>query len=143
MTLAFCGSGRGTHDFHNQVPHRLVEIADGMFRNHNKTQIYVAHDALPRYRRLKDESKFGDLLANPGVQVASHGIYLHPCAKEASIHLIWQEGIPKVVWQEGIPNGHWAFYPFPQQEWGASNLNNEKPLLSLKFNAQGIEEEHP
>ena len=36
MTLAFCGSGRGNYGFHNQVPHRLVEIADGVFRNYNK-----------------------------------------------------------------------------------------------------------
>ena len=86
------------------------------------------HDRWQSYRRMG---------------MASRGLYLHPGSKDADIDLMWQAGIPKVVWQGGIPNGHWAFYPFPEQEWGASNLNSEQPVLSLKFNAQGIEEEHP
>ena len=56
MSLAFCGSGRDVHDFQNQVPHRLLEIAEGLFRNHNNMQIYVVEDVVPRYRAIKDAS---------------------------------------------------------------------------------------
>ena len=147
MSLAFCGSGREVQDFHNQVPHRLVEIADGVFRNHNKMQIYVVQDALPRYRAVQDLSFTKNLRTGdstfPDVLVVERRVYLHPGSEPASIQLTYVGGLPNVSWQGGTPNGHWERHPFPQSEWGASNLNTQEPLLSLVFNARGIEEQRP
>ena len=147
MSLAFCGSGREVLDFQNQVPHRLLEIAEGVFRNHNMMQIYVVGDVVPRYRAIKEALSWKTNLCTgslsfPDCSVLQRGLYLHPGAEAASIQLTYVAGMPKISWKGGTPNGHWEVHPVPRH-WGASHLNTDEPVLSLRFNARGIEEDRP
>ena len=140
MTLAFCGSGRAVHDFHGQVPHRLIEIAAGVFRNYNQSQVLVVSGGgLPSLRMLMGNHNMTAL--DPNVQAVARGTYSHPGFKENSIQLVYIAGLAKVIWQGGNPNGHWEFQACPKQGWGAGNFDMDKPVLSLRFNARGIEEE--